>query len=59
MPRGSGAALVLLAARVADQPGAAPGQHDRAVPGALEAAQRAELEEVAHVEAVRLGSKPA
>ena len=45
-------ALVLLAARVADHAGAPAGEGDGAVPAVLEAAQRAELEEVAHVEAV-------
>ena len=46
-------ALVLLAARVADHAGAAPGERDGPVPGLLEPPQRAELEQVAHVEAVR------
>ena len=46
-------ALVLLAARVADHAGAAAGEGDRPVAGLLEPAQRAQLEEVAHVEAVR------
>ena len=45
-------ALVLLAARVADHAGAAAGEGDGAVPAVLEPAQGAELEEVAHVEAV-------
>ena len=45
-------ALTLLAARVADHGGAPAGERDGAVPAFLEAAQRAELEEIAHVEAV-------
>ena len=45
-------ALVLLAAGVADHAGAAAGQRDGPVPGLLEAAERAELEQAAHVEAV-------
>ena len=45
-------ALVLLAARVADHARAASGEGDGPVARLLEPAQRAELHEVAHVEAV-------
>ena len=45
--------LVLLPAGVADHARAAAGEGDRPVARLLEPAQRAELEEIAHVEAVR------
>ena len=45
-------ALVLLAARVADHARAPSGKRDGPVSGVLEPAQRAELQQVAHVEAV-------
>ena len=44
--------LVLLAARVADHAGAAAGEGDGPVARFLESPQRAQLHEVAHVEAV-------
>ncbi len=46
-------ALVLLAPGVADHAGPAAGQRDGPVPGLLEAPQRAELQQAAHVQAVR------
>ena len=46
-------ALVLLAARVADHARASSGKGNGPVAGVLEPPQRAELEEAAHVEAVR------
>ena len=48
-------ALVLLAARVADHAGAAPGERDGPVSRLLETAQRAELQQAAHVQAVGAG----
>ena len=51
-------ALVLLAAGVADHAGAASGEGDGPVAGLLEAPERAELHEVAHVEAVRRRVEP-
>ena len=51
-------ALVLLAAGVADHARAAAGQGDGPVAGLLEPAERAELQQVAHVEAVRRRVEP-
>ena len=51
-------ALVLLAAGVADHAGAAAGEGDRPVTRLLEPPERAQLQEVAHVEAVRRRVEP-
>ena len=60
VPRVEELALILLPAGVADHAGTPTGEGDRAVPGFLEPTKGAELEEVAHVEAVGAdGSKPA
>ena len=45
--------FVGLASRVADQPGAAPGEQDGAMAGELQPAQREDAEQVPDVQAVR------